>query len=107
MRGKLDILPVNELLRFALREDRSGVLELERDGQHGRIAFSRGWIMEAISPSVRGQPSDRETTAQAIAELRSWRSGRFQFDLTGDREASLEIDLSRLLSEALTANDRG
>ncbi len=106
MRGKLDVLPVHALLRFALREDRSGVLELERGGQHGRIAFQHGWVLEAISPAVRGRAVDRLSTEQALAELIGWTTGEFSLDLMMQdcaREVALEIDLSRLVREALIA----
>jgi len=72
VRGKLDVFPVCDLLRFGLRDDCSGVIELRSPAGRGRIAFAHGWILEASSPAVEGHTSNRGTTFVAVSELMSW-----------------------------------
>jgi hypothetical protein len=105
VRGQLEVLPVSDLLRFSLREDCSGSIKVRGEGQHsGHIAFSHGWILEATSPAVEGRPCDHSTTVEAVCDLMSWRSGKFEVELSSTnpiRQLSLEVELARLLREAL------
>lgn len=108
MRGKLDVFPVCDLLRFGLRDDCTGVIEVRSQLGHGRIAFAHGWILEATSPSVEGHPSNRGTTFVAVSELMGWAAGRFEIEVSSNdpiRQIALEVELARLLREALVDHE--
>lgn len=104
VRGKLDVFPVCDLLRFGLRDGCTGVIELVGPNGPGRIAFAHGWILEASSPAVEGYPSSRNATYAALQDLMSWVDGRFSIEISSNdpiRLLALEVELARLLRQAL------
>lgn len=104
MRGKLDVFPVCDLLRFGLRDGCTGEIELAGPTGRGRISFAHGWILEASSPAVEGYPSNRNSTYAALQDLMSWVDGRFSIEVSSIdpvRQLALEVELARLLRQAL------
>ena len=96
---------MSDLLRFSLREDCSGSIKVRGEGHHtGHIAFAHGWILEATSPAVEGRPCDHRSTVEAVCDLMSWRTGKFEVELSSPnpiRQLALEVELARLLRDAL------
>ena len=104
MRGQLEVFPVAELLRFGLRDDRSGTIEVRCGRARGRIVFSHGWVLEASSPAVANIAPNHDTVTHAVAELMTWRSGDFTVEVESPdfaRTITIEIELSRLVRDAL------
>lgn len=106
-------MPVCDLLRFGLRDDCSGTIDLWRPSEErglmecGRIVFSNGWVLEACSPQI-GDGRNRDEVTAALAELLRWRGGHFEITLScreTAHEMTLELGFSRLVRDAIAREE--
>ena len=74
MRGALAKMPVTSLLAFAELERRSGVLQLENDGERATLHLRDGAIMRIDLSATH----DRLTGIQRIFHVLDWTGGHFE-----------------------------
>lgn len=74
MRGDLAKIPVTSLLSFAELERRTGVLQLERDGERATLHLRDGAVMRIDL----GSPHDRLQGLERMFHVLEWTDGRFE-----------------------------
>jgi DNA-binding response OmpR family regulator len=74
MRGTLAKISVTSLLSFAELERRTGVLQLERDGERATVHLRDGAIMRIDL----GAPFDRLTGIERVFHVLDWTDGHFE-----------------------------
>ena len=74
MRGTLAKISVTSLLSFAELERRTGVLQLERDGERATVHLRDGAIMRIDL----GAPFDRLTGLERVLHVLDWTDGHFE-----------------------------
>jgi DNA-binding response OmpR family regulator len=102
MRGDLAKIPVTSLLSFAELERRTGVLQLERDGERATLHLRDGAVMRIDL----GSPYDSLQGVERVFHVLEWTSGRFELVSTSVTvEDSLNVPTSFALLEHARRRD--
>lgn len=104
MRGSLAKMPITSLLAFAELERRTGVLQLENDGERATLHLRDGAIMRIDL----GAAHDHLTGIQRILHVLDWTGGHFELSSADVfAEDTLGIPTSYALLEHARRRDEG
>lgn len=98
--GNLSLMSLPDLLQNLAQNKRSGLLQIEKNKQTGKILLKNGSIMQADLGNVNG--------LKAVHRMLSWDEGDFQLlatDVTSKNKEALSENIEGLLMEAFRQMD--
>jgi pSer/pThr/pTyr-binding forkhead associated (FHA) protein len=102
MSGTLSEIPLPDLLQLFTSNKKSGVVELRRDEDVGRIHLRRGMVVHgSINENADIPP------LKAVYRLLTWEDGTFEFGPPDDREFAdpLDVPIEAILMEGMRQID--
>ncbi len=97
--GVLEQVPLAELIQFICLEGRDRRLLIRHGRKQGKIYFSNGQVVHAVSPE--------DTGTEAFFSIMKWNSGTFILNQEGTDSQTIEMPWNFLVMEALRRMDEG